>query len=90
MFPEVDTVSPLLQNLNPEQQAAVTLPDEHALIGAGSHGFAFTVFSAPSRFTSGRGCSLPTGCDHRFGLLYSAVDSHIRPRRIAPSPGLPA
>src|SRR3954463_15032187 len=35
MFPEVDA-SPLLQNLNPEQQAAVTLPAEHALILAGA------------------------------------------------------
>ncbi len=36
MFPEVDAVSPLLRNLNPEQSAAVTLPDEHALILAGA------------------------------------------------------
>jgi DNA helicase II / ATP-dependent DNA helicase PcrA len=36
MFPEVDAVSPLLQNLNPEQRAAVTLPNEHALILAGA------------------------------------------------------
>jgi DNA helicase-2/ATP-dependent DNA helicase PcrA len=36
MFPEVDAASPLLQNLNPEQQAAVTLPNEHALILAGA------------------------------------------------------
>src|SRR3954463_12165381 len=35
MFPEVDA-SPLLQSLNPEQQAAVTLPAEHALILAGA------------------------------------------------------
>ncbi|MBG9390366.1 UvrD-helicase domain-containing protein [Caenimonas aquaedulcis] len=36
MFPEVDAASPLLQNLNPEQGAAVTLPNEHALILAGA------------------------------------------------------
>src|SRR3954471_21719435 len=36
MFPEVDTASPLLANLNPEQRAAVTLPAEHALILAGA------------------------------------------------------
>ncbi|RZJ16480.1 MAG: DNA helicase II, partial [Haliea sp.] len=36
MFPEVVSDSPLLQNLNPEQKAAVTLPHEHALILAGA------------------------------------------------------
>jgi DNA helicase II / ATP-dependent DNA helicase PcrA len=36
MFPEVDSAPPLLQNLNPEQRAAVTLPNEHALILAGA------------------------------------------------------
>lgn len=36
MFPEVATDSPLLQHLNPEQLAAVTLPPEHALILAGA------------------------------------------------------
>jgi DNA helicase II / ATP-dependent DNA helicase PcrA len=36
MFPEVDASSPLLANLNPEQRAAVTLPNEHALILAGA------------------------------------------------------
>jgi len=36
MFPEADADSPLLQNLNPEQWAAVTLPNEHALILAGA------------------------------------------------------
>ncbi|MBC5766810.1 UvrD-helicase domain-containing protein [Ramlibacter albus] len=36
MFPEVAAESPLLQHLNPEQRAAVTLPDEHALILAGA------------------------------------------------------
>ena len=36
MFPEVETDSPLLQNLNPEQRAAVTLPNQHALILAGA------------------------------------------------------
>jgi DNA helicase II / ATP-dependent DNA helicase PcrA len=36
MFPEVDAPSPLLANLNPEQRAAVTLPNEHALILAGA------------------------------------------------------
>jgi len=36
MFPEVDPSSPLLQHLNPEQLAAVTLPPEHALILAGA------------------------------------------------------
>ncbi|NPC55445.1 UvrD-helicase domain-containing protein [Caenimonas soli] len=36
MFPEVAAGSPLTQNLNPEQQAAVTLPNEHALILAGA------------------------------------------------------
>jgi len=36
MFPEVDAASPLLQHLNPEQRAAVTLPSEHALILAGA------------------------------------------------------
>ena len=35
MFPEVDA-APLLQNLNDEQRAAVTLPAEHALILAGA------------------------------------------------------
>ena len=35
MFPEVAPL-PLLQNLNPEQLAAVTLPNEHALILAGA------------------------------------------------------
>jgi DNA helicase-2/ATP-dependent DNA helicase PcrA len=35
MFPEFDA-SPLLQHLNPEQRAAVTLPNEHALILAGA------------------------------------------------------
>src|SRR6187551_3020550 len=35
MFPEVPS-SPLLQNLNPEQLAAVTLPNTHALILAGA------------------------------------------------------
>ena len=36
MFPEVAADSPLLQHLNPEQRAAVTLPAEHALILAGA------------------------------------------------------
>jgi DNA helicase-2/ATP-dependent DNA helicase PcrA len=36
MFPEVADSSPLLQNLNPEQRASVTLPNEHALILAGA------------------------------------------------------
>ncbi|MDB5752874.1 MAG: uvrD [Ramlibacter sp.] len=36
MFPEVAAPSPLLQALNPEQRAAVTLPAEHALILAGA------------------------------------------------------
>ncbi|MEP6824160.1 MAG: UvrD-helicase domain-containing protein, partial [Ramlibacter sp.] len=36
MFPEVALDGPLLQNLNPEQKAAVTLPHEHALILAGA------------------------------------------------------
>ncbi len=36
MFPEVAGEAPLLQNLNPEQRAAVTLPNEHALILAGA------------------------------------------------------
>ena len=36
MFPEVISSSPLLQNLNPEQLAAVTLPATHALILAGA------------------------------------------------------
>jgi DNA helicase II / ATP-dependent DNA helicase PcrA len=36
MFPEPAADSPLLQNLNPEQRAAVTLPNEHALILAGA------------------------------------------------------
>lgn len=36
MFPEVAADSPLLQHLNPEQLAAVTLPPEHALILAGA------------------------------------------------------
>ena len=36
MFPEVAQSLPLLQNLNPEQLAAVTLPNEHALILAGA------------------------------------------------------
>src|SRR5665811_1956694 len=36
MFPEVVPASPLLQNLNPEQLAAVTLPATHALILAGA------------------------------------------------------
>jgi DNA helicase-2/ATP-dependent DNA helicase PcrA len=36
MFPEVEAASPLLRNLNPEQQAAVTLPNDHALILAGA------------------------------------------------------
>jgi DNA helicase-2/ATP-dependent DNA helicase PcrA len=36
MFPEVADSSPLLQHLNPEQRAAVTLPNEHALILAGA------------------------------------------------------
>ncbi|MBI5276164.1 MAG: UvrD-helicase domain-containing protein [Burkholderiales bacterium] len=36
MFPEVADASPLLHNLNPEQRAAVTLPNEHALILAGA------------------------------------------------------
>ena len=36
MFPEADTASPLLHNLNPEQCAAVTLPNEHSLILAGA------------------------------------------------------
>src|SRR6185369_2419682 len=36
MFPEVAGDLPLLQNLNPEQRAAVTLPNEHALILAGA------------------------------------------------------
>ncbi|MBC7604336.1 MAG: UvrD-helicase domain-containing protein, partial [Ramlibacter sp.] len=36
MFPEVSANSPLLQNLNEEQLAAVTLPNEHALILAGA------------------------------------------------------
>jgi DNA helicase II / ATP-dependent DNA helicase PcrA len=36
MFPEADADSPLLRNLNPEQQAAVTLPNEPALILAGA------------------------------------------------------
>ncbi|MFM8609532.1 MAG: UvrD-helicase domain-containing protein [Burkholderiaceae bacterium] len=35
MFPDV-AESPLLRGLNPEQRAAVTLPDEHALILAGA------------------------------------------------------
>ncbi|MDE2607337.1 MAG: UvrD-helicase domain-containing protein [Burkholderiales bacterium] len=36
MFPEVAADLPLLQTLNPEQRAAVTLPAEHALILAGA------------------------------------------------------
>jgi DNA helicase-2/ATP-dependent DNA helicase PcrA len=36
MFPEVAQPPPLLQNLNPEQLAAVTLPNQHALILAGA------------------------------------------------------
>ncbi len=36
MFSEVASSSPLLQNLNPEQLAAVTLPATHALILAGA------------------------------------------------------
>ncbi|MBA2674767.1 UvrD-helicase domain-containing protein [Ramlibacter sp.] len=36
MFPEVADTSPLLQHLNAEQLAAVTLPDAHALILAGA------------------------------------------------------
>lgn len=36
MFPEVEASSPLLAHLNPEQRAAVTLPNEHALILAGA------------------------------------------------------
>src|SRR3954470_19413722 len=36
MFPELAAESPLLQSLNPEQRAAVTLPPEHALILAGA------------------------------------------------------
>ncbi|MEO7160634.1 MAG: UvrD-helicase domain-containing protein [Polaromonas sp.] len=36
MFSEVVSPSPLLQNLNPEQLAAVTLPATHALILAGA------------------------------------------------------
>jgi DNA helicase-2/ATP-dependent DNA helicase PcrA len=36
MFSEVASSSPLLQNLNPEQLAAVTLPNTHALILAGA------------------------------------------------------
>jgi DNA helicase-2/ATP-dependent DNA helicase PcrA len=36
MFADVASSSPLLQNLNPEQLAAVTLPDTHALILAGA------------------------------------------------------
>jgi DNA helicase-2/ATP-dependent DNA helicase PcrA len=36
MFSEVESSSPLLQNLNPEQLAAVTLPNTHALILAGA------------------------------------------------------
>ncbi len=36
MFPEVAESSPLLHNLNPEQRAAVVLPNEHALILAGA------------------------------------------------------
>jgi DNA helicase-2/ATP-dependent DNA helicase PcrA len=36
MFPEVAQDLPLLHNLNPEQLAAVTLPNEHALILAGA------------------------------------------------------
>jgi DNA helicase-2/ATP-dependent DNA helicase PcrA len=36
MFPEAAPSSPLLQNLNPEQLAAVTLPNTHALILAGA------------------------------------------------------
>src|SRR6476661_8968506 len=36
MSPEVPAESPLLQSLNPEQRAAVTLPPEHALILAGA------------------------------------------------------
>ena len=35
MFPEAPS-SPLLQNLNPEQLEAVTLPNTHALILAGA------------------------------------------------------
>ena len=36
MFSEIASGSPLLQNLNPEQYAAVTLPATHALILAGA------------------------------------------------------
>jgi len=36
MFTPVATDSPLLKNLNPEQLAAVTLPNQHALILAGA------------------------------------------------------
>ena len=36
MFTDVASASPLLQNLNAEQLAAVTLPGEHALILAGA------------------------------------------------------
>jgi DNA helicase-2/ATP-dependent DNA helicase PcrA len=34
--PDFALQSPLLQGLNPEQQAAVTLPAQHALILAGA------------------------------------------------------
>ena len=36
MFPEAAADAPLLQSLNPEQRAAVSLPGEHALILAGA------------------------------------------------------
>src|SRR3954471_14152657 len=36
MFPEVAAESPFLSSLNPEQRAAVTLPNEHSLILAGA------------------------------------------------------
>ena len=36
MFPEVASDAPLLHNLNAEQRAAVTLPNQHALILAGA------------------------------------------------------
>ncbi|MGZ5785768.1 MAG: UvrD-helicase domain-containing protein, partial [Ramlibacter sp.] len=36
MFEEVSGAPPLLANLNPEQRAAVALPNEHALILAGA------------------------------------------------------
>src|SRR5437868_4127796 len=61
MFPEVAADSPLLQHLNPEQLAAVTLPDEHALILAGAGSGKTRVLTTRMAWLVKAGRAMPSG-----------------------------